>query len=177
MTAFFEQNEDILQELESCENEKIISLIQCLNVHFTRLLIENVANNILDAVFDGNFFGLNQEMIQTIVRYKNSSMVGDLTTRPYSTLINLKYLPLLQCAQDNIKLYVREIVLKNEALKDSTEDIIDLLKRLDGMTELQIRIVRQEQFALSNIEDCAGDLVRENKEKWNEINCFCNNLF
>lgn len=169
MTAFFEQNEDILQELESCENEKIISLIQCLNVHFTRLLIENVANNILDAVFDGNFFGLNQEMIQTIVRYKNSSMVGDLTTRPYSTLINLKYLPLLQCAQDNIKLYVREIVLKNEALKDSTEDIIDLLKRLDGMTELQIRIVRQEQFALSNIEDCAGDLVRENKEKWNAV--------
>lgn len=169
MTAFFEQNEDILQELESCENEKIISVIQCLNVHFTRLLIENVANNILDAVFDGNFFGLNQEMIQTIVRYKNSSMVGDLTTRPYSTLINLKYLPLLQCAQDNIKLYVREIVLTNEALKDSTEDIIDLLKHLDGMTELQIRIVRQEQFVLSNIEDCAGDLAQKNKEQWSAV--------
>lgn len=169
MTAFYEQHEDILQRLESCENGKIISVIQCLNVHFTRLLIENVANNILDAVFDGKFFVLNQEMIQTIVRYKNSSMVGDLTTRPYSTLIALRYLPLLQYVQDNIELYVREIVLTNEALKDSTEDIIDLLKRLDGMTELQIQIVRQEQFVLSNIEDCAGDLAQKNKEQWSAV--------
>ena len=169
MTAFYEQHEDILQRLESCENRKIISVILCLNVHFTRLLIENVANNILDAVFDGNFFVLNQEMIQTIVGYKNSSMVGNLTTRPYSTLIDLKYLPLLQYVQDNIELYVREIVLTNEALKDSAEDIIDLLRRLDGMTELQVQIVRQEQFALSNIEDCAGDLARKNKEQWSAI--------
>ena len=169
MTAFYEQHEDILQRLESCENRKIISVIQCLNVHFTRLLIENVANNILDAVFDGKFFVLDQEMIQTIVRYKNSSMVGDLTTRPYSTLIALRYLPLLQYVQDNIELYVREIVLTNEALKDSTEDIIDLLKRLDGMTELQIQIVRQEQFVLSNIEDCAGDLAQKNKEQWSAV--------
>ena len=131
----------------------------------TRLLIENVANNILDAVFDGDFFVLNQEMIQTIVWYKKSSMVGDLTTRPYSTLIALKYLPLLQYVQDNIELYVREVVLTNEVLKDNAEDIIDLLRRLDGVTEVQLQIVRQEQFALSNIEDCAGDLVRENKEK------------
>lgn len=169
MTAFFEQHEDILQKLEPCENEKIISVIQCLNVHFTRLLIENVANNILDAVFDGDFFVLNQEMIQTIVWYKKSSMVGDLTTRPYSTLIALKYLPLLQYVQDNIELYVREVVLTNEVLKDNAEDIIDLLRRLDGVTEVQLQIVRQEQFALSNIEDCAGDLVRENKEKWNAV--------
>ena len=125
-------------------------MIQCLNVQFSHLLIENVAKNILDTVFDGCFFALNQEIIQTIVRYKNSSEVGNLTTRPYSTLINLKYLPLLRCVQDNIELYVREIVLTNEALKDSAEDIIDLLKRLDGMMELQVQIVRQEQFALSN---------------------------
>lgn len=169
MTAFFEQHEDILQKLEPCENEKIISVIQCLNVHFTRLLIENVANNILDAVFDGDFFVLNQEMIQTIVWYKKSSMVGHLTTRPYSILIALKYLPLLQYVQDNIELYVREVVLTNEVLKDNAEDIIDLLRRLDGVTEVQLQIVRQEQFALSNIEDCAGDLVRENKEKWNAV--------
>ena len=133
------------------------------------MLIENVANNILDAVFDGDFFVLNQEMIQTIVWYKKSSMVGDLTTRPYSTLIALKYLPLLQYVQDNIELYVREVVLTNEVLKDNAEDIIDLLRRLDGVTEVQLQIVRQEQFALSNIEDCAGDLVRENKEKWNAV--------
>lgn len=169
MTAFYEQHEDILQRLESCENGKIISVIQRLNVHFTRLLIENVANNILDAVFDGKFFVLKQEMIQTIVRYKNSSMVGDLTTRPYSTLIALRYLPLLQYVQDNIELYVREIVLMNEVLKDNAEDIIDLLRRLDGVTEVQLQIVRQEQFALSSIEDCAGDLARENKEKWNAV--------
>lgn len=169
MTAFFEQHEDILQKLGSCENGKIILVIQCLNVHFTRLLIENVANNILDAVFDGNFFVLNQEMIQTIVWYKESHMVGDLTARPYSTLIGLKYLPLIQFVQDNIELYVREIVLMNEVLKDNAEDIIDLLRRLDGVTEVQLQIVRQEQFALSNIEECAGDLVRENKEKWNAV--------
>ncbi|MFR8221362.1 MAG: hypothetical protein ACLU9T_10045 [Blautia faecis] len=66
-------------------------------------------------------------------------------------------------------MYVREIVLTNEALKDSAEDIIDLLRRLDGMTELQVQIVRQEQFALSNIEDCAGDLARKNKEQWSAI--------
>lgn len=37
------------------------------------------------------------------------------------------------------------------------------------MTELQVQIVRQEQFALSNIEDCAGDLARKNKEQWSAI--------
>ena len=62
---------------------------------------------------------------------------------------------MLQYVQDNIELYVREVVLTNEVLKDNAEDIIDLLRRLDGVTEVQLQIVRQEQFALSNIEDCA----------------------
>lgn len=169
MTAFFEQHEDILQKLESCESEKIISTIKCLDVHFTCLLTENVAKNILDVVFDGKFFDLNNEMLQTIVLYKDDSMVGDLTNRPYSTLIALEYLPLIQYIQNNIELYVREIVLTHEALKDSVEDIIDLLRRLDGMTELQIQIVRQEQFVLEDIENCAGDLVQEEKEEWNAV--------
>ena len=37
------------------------------------------------------------------------------------------------------------------------------------MTELQLQIVRQEHFELSDIEDCAGDLVQEEKEKWNDV--------
>lgn len=169
MTTFFEQHEDILQKLESCENEKIISVVRCLDVHFNSLLTENVAKNILDAVFDEHFFCLNNEMIKTIVLYKNDSLIGELTNRPYSTLIALEYPSLTSYVQDNIELYVRELVLTHELLNDRAVDIIDLLRRLDGMTELQLQIVRQEHFELSDIEDCAGDLVQEEKEKWNDV--------
>lgn len=169
MTAFFEQHEDILQKLGICQIDQIILAIRCLDVRFPSLITKNVAKEILNAVFDEQFFALNDEMIQTIVSYKDENRIADLAHRPYSTLICMGYMPLISYVQDNIEQYVRELVLTHDQLNDSTEDIIDLLRRLDGMTELQLQLVRQEQFELSNIDDCAGDLAREEKENWNAV--------
>ena len=111
LAHFFEQHDDILQKLVSCNTSNIISAINCLDVCFETLQITGVPHEVLECIFDGCHYKLNDSMVRTVVTYKNASMVNMLSEQPYSTIIDLKYAPMTQYIHDNFIAYIREIVL------------------------------------------------------------------
>lgn len=166
MTSYFEQHDDILQRLVNCNNSKLVSIIQRLDVHFVSILIDGVTNEVLDGVFDGHFYELNDEMIQIIVLYKNSSVLNELAKRPYTAVIELGYASLMQYIHDNIETYVREIIFAHSSVCDRPGDVVDLIVRLNGYEELQLQLIHHEEFFLESIEDCAGEQAKADKQTW-----------
>ena len=169
MTHYFEEHADILQKLRDCNNEKIISVIDSLDVHFPALNTATVPSNVLDSIFEKRHYVMNEEMIKTIVAYKNSNFIDEFEGEPYSALITLNYPALLQYVQDNMVAFVDEIVLAHRSLSDNPEDIVDMLIRLEGKTDIQVKLVEQERFCMDCIDDCAGEHVRVNKNAWMSV--------
>ena len=166
MTCYFEEHADILQKLRDCNNEKIISVIDSLDVHFPALSTATVPSNVLDSIFEKRHYVMNEEMIKTVIAYKNSKFLDEFEVKPYSALITLNYPALLQYVQANMVEFVDEIVLAHRSLSDSPEDIVDMLIRLEGEIEIQVKLVEQESFCMDRIDDCAGEHVRVNKNAW-----------
>lgn len=166
MTHYFEKHADILQKLKNCNNEKIISVIESLDVHFSTLRTATVPSNVLDSIFEKRHYVMNEEMIKTVIAYKNSNFLDEFEVKPYSALLTLNYPALLQYVHDTMVEFVDEIVLAHRNLFDSPGDIVDMLIRIEGETEIQVKLIEQESFCMDCIDDCAGEYVRANKNAW-----------
>ena len=166
MTHYFEEHPDILQRLRECNNDKIISIIDSLDVQFSSLRIDAVSSVVLDSVFEKSHYVVNEEMLKTVIAYKNSALLDAFERKPYSTITALNYPALLQYIQDNIVKFIDEIVLAHGSLSDSPEDIMDMLVRLEGETELQVKLIEQENFQIDCIDDCTSEHVCANKDDW-----------
>lgn len=169
MARYFERHEDILQQLASCNTANVIATINDLEVRFEALQIAGVPNEVLDCVFDGYHYVLSDTMIRTVVSYKDADMLERLAEQPYTTIVDLGYEPLIQYVYENFASYVRDVVLAHATLSDRAEDIVDMLVRLKDQQDLQLKLVRKEDFHLDNIEACAGEQVRAESEKWKPV--------
>lgn len=58
MSGFIEENPDILQQLSSIQDQKVISLIERLGIIFTNVSIENVSEEVLRYVFENQYYEL-----------------------------------------------------------------------------------------------------------------------
>ena len=169
LVRYFEQHDDILQKLAACDTAKLISAIEDLDVSFNKLQIEGVPDEVLSCVFDGCHYELNDFMIRTVVIYKNSSMTEMLEEKPYSTIVDLEYAPLMQYVHENIDTYVREVVLLHSTPSDRAEDVVDMLIRLKNEEELQVQLIVHEDFHLDSIAECAGEQVQADGKAWSPI--------
>ena len=169
MSVFLEQNEDILQQLASVENNKVIAVIEAIHVMFRKVSIENVPEDVLDYIFDNNCYELNPLMIQHIVEYKNKALVPDLESKNYTTIIKLGYAPLIEYVRDNLAKYIETIVLVEKRAFDEEEQILDLLGRSIDNQALCIKIIEHEEFCMADITCCCNDQITEKKTAVKEI--------
>lgn len=169
MACYFEQHEDILQQLVLCDTANVIAAINSLKICFGALQIANVPNEVLDCVFDGCRYVLSDSMIQTVVTYKNAGALEALKEQPYTTIITLGYEPLKQYIYEGFEPYVRNVVLAHATLSDRAEDIVDMLIRLKDQQDLQLQLIQKENFRLDSIEACAGERVKSENNKWRPI--------
>lgn len=58
MSDFIEENPDILQQLSSIQDQKVISLIETLGIIFKNVSIENVSEEVLRYVFENQRYEL-----------------------------------------------------------------------------------------------------------------------
>lgn len=163
MTNFITQNEDVLQQLVSVESSKVTTVIETLDVKFSKVLTENVPYEVIDYIFDNFYYELNSTMVQRVVEYKNNELVSNLQTKNYSTIIQLNYIPLIEFVRENISEYLIKILLIEEKCFDDNEQIIDLLERNIDNPTMCISIIEHEQFCLDNILSCCNGVMAEKK--------------
>ena len=173
ISNFFEEHEDILQQLSSVEPEIMVSLIPKLGISFSQLKIENVDSDVLDCIFDNSFYKINSHMIHNVVAYKNAALCSNLQKQNYTTIIALGYVPLIEYVHENLPFYIDNIVLEGVNRNENINQIIDLIKRSISDAKRCERIVKFEDFCLSNIFLCCGDQYSEHKTElesvWNAL--------
>ena len=177
ISSFIETNPDILQQLSSIQDQKVISLIETLGIVFTNVSIANVSEEILRYVFENQCYELNDTMIRRIVEFENDTMLSGLDTRNYTTIISLGYEPLIKYIQENLKQYVKEIILAPNNTKEDVEQIMDLLERMlenaPEETEICLELVNHEEFCVDDISECCGkfdsDFDKDVKILWDEL--------
>lgn len=193
ISSFIETNPDILQQLSSIQDQKVISLIETLGISFTNVAIENVSEEVLRYVFENQCYELNGTMIRRIVEFQDDTMLSGLDTRNYTTIISLGYEPLIKYIQENLKQYVKEIILAPNNTKEDVEQIMDLLERMlenaPEETEICLELVNHEEFCVDDISECCGkfdsnfdkgvkilwdELLDKEKVslKWENIKCY-----
>ena len=177
MSGFIEENPDILQQLSSIQDQKVISLIERLGIIFTNVSIENVSEEVLRYVFENQYYELNDTMIRRIVEFENDTMLSGLDTRNYTTIISLGYEPLIKYIQENLKQYVKEIILAPNNTKEDVEQVMDLLERMlendPEETKICLELVNHEEFCVDDISECCGkfdsDFDKDVKILWDEL--------
>lgn len=170
---FIEDNSDILQRLSSVQNDKVIAVIESLEVVFKNLLIQNVSEEVLDYIFDNNCYELNSCMIQRLVEFKDRNLVPNLASQNYATIVSLGYAPLLDYVHAHISSYVESIVLAENNVNEAVEQIVELLKRNIQDTNICLRLINHENFCVDNITECCGNLLDTEKQAvkilWDEL--------
>lgn len=177
MSGFIEENPDILQQLSSIQDQKVISLIERLGIIFTNVSIENVSEEVLRYVFENQYYELNDTMIRRIVEFENDTMLSGLDTRNYTTIISLGYEPLIKYIQENLKQYVKEIILVPNNTKEDVEQVMDLLERMlendPEETKICLELVNHEEICVDDISECCGkfdsDFDKDVKILWDEL--------
>lgn len=177
ISGFIEENPDILQQLSAIQDQKVISLIETLGIVFTNVSIANVSEEILRYVFENRCYELNDTMIRRIVEFENDTMLSGLDTRNYTTIISLGYEPLIKYIQENLKQYVKEIILAPNNTKEDVEQIMNLLERMlenaPEETKICLELVNHEEFCVDDISECCGkfdsDFDKDVKILWDEL--------
>lgn len=177
MSGFIEENLDILQQLSSIQDQKVISLIEILEIIFTNVSIENVSEEVLRYVFENQYYELNDTMIRRIVEFENDTMLSGLDTRNYTTIISLGYEPLIKYIQENLKQYVKGIILTPNNTKEDVKQVMDLLERMlendPEETKICLELVNHEEICVDDISECCGkfdsDFDKDVKILWNEL--------
>ena len=164
VTEFFIDNSDVLQRLSAIEDKKIINVINSLNIKFVDVEIANVSTNILDYIFDNNFYVINFDMIKLLVEYKNKSLVPYLEKKNFSTLLKLNYAPLLKYIEDNIGVYTDEIILLWSNTEEEFDAIIKLLELNVNSDCRHIQIIGNENFNVEDLTSVCLNMWKEHKE-------------
>lgn len=177
MSGFIEENPDILQQLSSIQDQKVISLIEIFGIIFTNVSIENVSEEVLRYVFENQYYELNDTMIRRIVEFENDTMLSGLDTRNYTTIISLGYEPLIKYIQENLKQYVKGIILTPNNTKEDVKQVMDLLERMlendPEETKICLELVNHEEICVDDISECCGkfdsDFDKDVKILWDEL--------
>lgn len=171
---YLEEHEDLLSKVSKSVSADILcEVIKNLNVSFGKIQIKEVPNQILDYIFDGQFYDLNNKMIDSIVAYKNKQLMSELDKKHYTTLVDLGYMQLLEYIDGNFNYYIENIVLKKQMQEDRNEVIIDMLSKLLQDQNMCIELIKHENFLIDNINVVLKDRIKNNKEVikgiWNTI--------
>lgn len=170
---FIENNVDILQQLLSVQNQRLISLIDCIGIVFKNVLIENVSAEVLEYIFTNQHYELNSIMIRRIVEFKDNTMISGLDTQNYTTIIALGYAPLIDFVWGNLNDYVETIVLAPHNINEKIERTMELLEKCINDSDICLRIINHEEFCLDDITECCKNLGSKNAEKvkviWDEL--------
>lgn len=169
MKEYFEKHADILQKLqEQFSAEKIIKVLLQLKPCFRELNIEGLQDTqVLDTVCDNDMYVINVSMLNTLIGFKAPRLIDDFECQPYTVVVKLGDSPISHYIHKNIKQYVTNVVLKKAALKDESEHILELFKRLfeNNDYEVVLELVKRETFKVDDISSVLSDFMKDNSDE------------
>lgn len=162
---YIESHSDILQKLlQYVSIEQLCLVIEKLNIIFKNQEINGVKSEVLDYIFDGNYYDLNEKMISNIVSYRKKELLDDLGTKPYTTIMNLEDDNLKYYIWGSFEYYLSNNIFAKEGLNDDICDIEDMIGRVITKVEYCSEIIKCEQIKISDIKKFLANKIDNYKE-------------
>lgn len=173
---YFEENPDILGRL-NLETDKRLMMgtkeaISVLGVKFETIDMYGVNPEVIDFIIENNCYKFNSKVIQEIMLRKGNIniMEEEWKRAPYSSVLSLGYQALTNRVQREIEMFVKGIILESDGvLDDKSKDVIDLLMRLVGDVDTQVKLIDKEKFEICDIKECAFFEVKKNPKAWSKV--------
>ncbi len=157
--------------------ERIKSLIKTLNIKFKKIDFENSPKELLDSIYEGDYYELNNFMIKSLLIFKNQYSPLSFASQNYHSIKNSSLGQLIGYLENNINTYIENVYLKIET--NTEENEISLIKLLDfeSLTEENkeeiIELTNAKISDISKISDTAlfDSLLSKSKiiPTWNNI--------
>lgn len=173
---FIASHDDILQWLD-VPVETMKQIIKTLNICFKRLKIRGVDKEILEYIYDNQYFELNLIMLGNLFDLKKPESIPDLYMANYKTVRSLGYDPLIKKIHTEFAEYVQTFILdmKTNVEEDieSVEDIIERLYSID--LKMCLHVIEKEPVIWEKIENCCAVGLQNEEERkivsviWNQI--------
>lgn len=172
MSGFILGTRNILSYIDE---DRMITLIDKLNLKFISLNCYGVNQRILNYIFDNLYYEINVEMIQNIIEFRFPELVDRLSTANYSSIMETGYEPLIENINEHLEEYVENVLLNiNTNTNESLENILVLIEKLITNVRLCEKIIEKEEFIIKDI-NMICDI--EIDEKFNKnLNKLCNKI-
>ena len=174
---FIEKHRDILKRLTDVPLNKMIQIIEDLEICFSELDLEGVDEELLEYIFDNQCFELNHSMLKNLFKMKKPECIPDLYKANYTMVRSLGYEPLTKKIDTNFGEYVNTFILgtetNNEEDFESVEDIIERLYKIDS--EKCLQVIDKEHVIWEKLEYCCAVGLQNDNEKliileiWNHL--------
>lgn len=163
LSAYISSNDKFLQFISNIDLLKARQVISDLDIKFEAIDIEKVNEDLLEYVFENDFYVINIQMIKVILYLKFPGNELILRKCNLSAIKEAGYSPLLNYINKNINVYLTNVFMKLETnINENIETIIELLNREDISEDIKNGIVDKENFELPNISTIP-------KLLWNKI--------
>ena len=167
VTKYLVDDSDILFLLKHfVSDDKIKDIIFELNIKFKNISIQEISSELISYIFDNNFYELNKTMLRTLVSIKKPELTKESETKNYSTLCRLEYETVMSYIQNNIELYVSDILLSPENNDEDPLYVVQLLTDNKENPELFEMICANLEFKIDGLIPVVKDDIDANKPYW-----------
>lgn len=174
--TFIENNKYALNKLSKVSSDKMILVIQKLNVCFNDFDVFGVNDEVLDYIFDNNCYEINLTTISCLVRFKAPDKAEQLEKSQYSVICSIDYKPLNNRLSDLdvFKNYVEKIVLGYETnTEEKIENVETIIERLfDSEPEMCKRVLAKQNVTWDSLKMCCCCPEEKSVQKeiiWNHV--------
>jgi hypothetical protein len=161
LNSYIANKPDFLELFEPKDFAKIKKVITQLNIEFKDLEYRKETAEVFEFVYKNSHYEISAGMIEKIIGIYGSpdeKLAENLNNKNYSTISKSGCTPLLNYVNENLSLYVNEVML---TLPDNASEEADLLiPMLNSDLELDLKkaVLKQGTDVFSNIAELPNDL-------------------
>ncbi len=169
LSTFLVSYPDLGKKIQGVDSKRLKAIFEGLNIHFKDLNTDDFSEDIKQDIFDNCRYELNETMLQRLVAWKNPELADNLFVKNYTTILKMKYQPILDYIEQDFIAYVQRFVLGIESnIEEEIDTVEELLETLlQSNTDLCIEILKKEPVIWKKIAECCPidiDGLRKNRK-------------
>lgn len=169
ISSFLEDHETALSKLAKVSTNRMIQVIEQLDIQFCSVSIAGADVEVLKYIFKKDKYILNINMLEGMFELICPNNMERLKTSNYTFILEVGYEPLLNRIYNDFEDYVKTFILGQETNTDesltSVEDIIERL--FDTNVDLCLRVLDKSCVSWENISDCCVSSTEQKQERKN----------
>lgn len=163
-----------LMNLSKVSPNKMIQIIDCLDISFANIEVVGVNEDILNYIFENNKYHLNWLMQRALFRWKFPHCVERLNVENYTVTCETMYEPFLNRIYEDFEKYVFDFVVgQDENTNENVSSVEDIIERLvETNQELCKQVIDKTTVVwdeLSKCCICSEDLKMSRGNIWNYV--------